>query len=565
MTNGVIYVAVGEKYVAEALASAASLKAHSPALPVSVFTDQTLTSPLLEQIIPLDPSAYHPTFKPRCLMASPYDRTLFMDTDTYVCADISGMFALLERFDLAATHANFAIPGSARALLPDVVTRVPEAFVQFNSGVILFRRSTAMTDMCRRWVQLIEINEGVARDRGGKHLRDQTALREAVYESDLRIATLPREYNCRYHFVGALFSDIKILHGRWDDMSKVRSQLNLSSEPRVFMNYRDGMQVVTRSELKHGFRRASFSQRAAMHLQKGGLPGLAAAMGRHFVRLGREMFKQAPVMSTRTQSRAEANANAALRADIMFVSFPKCGRTWLRVLLGHALQLHFHKPELDYWQQMFGGDAPGLPCLSFRHDGGPLTQTAAELPADKTLYRDKKVVVLVRDPRDALVSAYFQTSQRKYGQEPKRRFQGTLHEYLHQPVGSVDTFLRYYAIWAEQRHIPRDFLLLRYEDMHADPVKELRRVLDFIGVTGVSEEVIAEAVAFASFENMHRMEMTGEASSAKLQPSDVDNPDSLKTRRGIVGGYVDYLSADDIEYLNKRIRAEFPPYYGYSI
>ena len=30
------------------------------------------------------------------------------------------------------------------------------------------------------------------------------------------------------------------------------------------------------------------------------------------------------------------------RADVLMTSFPKCGRTWLRLMIGSALQQHFH-------------------------------------------------------------------------------------------------------------------------------------------------------------------------------------------------------------------------------
>lgn len=556
MTQGVIYVATGEKYIAEALASAASLKARSPALPVCFFTDQALTSSLVDQIIPLEQAKYHPTLKPRCLAASPFDRTLFLDTDTYVCADLSGMFALLDRFDLAAVHDNHAFQGSALRHLADVMTSVPEAFVQFNGGVILFRRSPAMTELFKRWIQLIERNERLAAERGGKHQRDQTALREAIYESSLQVATLPREYNCRYHFVGALNSDPKILHGRKGDFASVAGQLNCGAQPRVFMNYAKGMRVVTRREVEKSYGKQSLFQRAVTSFRKRRMTALTATAWRR--------------LSMATVKRRDTAAPPALNSggdevDVFVISFPKCGRTWLRVLLGDALQRQFRSPDLNYWKRDFGGDAPGLPRLSFHHDGGPLTKTATELSTDKTPYAGKKVILLVRDPRDALVSIYFQASQRKYDEEPERRFGGTLHEYLHQPVGSVDTFLRYYTVWAEQRHVPRDFLLMRYEDIYVDPAKELRRALDFIGVSGVSDRVIADAVAFASFDNMHRMEAENKIVSGKLRAKDFSNPESFKTRRGLVGGYVDYLSAGDTVYLNERIRAEFPAYYGYAV
>ncbi|HEY3247587.1 MAG TPA: sulfotransferase domain-containing protein, partial [bacterium] len=126
-----------------------------------------------------------------------------------------------------------------------------------------------------------------------------------------------------------------------------------------------------------------------------------------------------------------------------------------------------------------------------------------------------------------------------------------------------DTVLRYYAIWAANRDVVKDFLLVRYEDMRQDTRRELRRVLDFLGLPGVAEAVVAEAVEFASFENMRKMETEDRFQSRKLRAADAREAESFKTRRGKVGGYADYLAPDDVEYLNRRMAEILPDFYGY--
>ena len=91
--------------------------------------------------------------------------------------------------------------------------------------------------------------------------------------------------------------------------------------------------------------------------------------------------------------------------------------------------------------------------------------------------------------------------------------------------------------------------------------------MDFLGLKSVSDGVIDKAVKFASFENMRRMEEGGEYShlGVYLKPADRNDRESYKTRRGKVGGYMDYLNREDIEYLNKRMRDSFSNFYGYKI
>jgi hypothetical protein len=247
-------------------------------------------------------------------------------------------------------------------------------------------------------------------------------------------------------------------------------------------------------------------------------------------------------------------------ADVFVLSFPKTGRTWLRVLLGKALALHHGLQDAEVIElDQLARAIPSLPRIRFKHDDNPHFKAPHELVDFKYEYRDRKVVLLVRDPRDTLVSAYFQMTKR----EDSYRFEGTLADFLRCPRGSWDTMIRFYNIWADQRSAPAAFLLVRYEDLHADAARELRRVLEFLGYRDVAEQTIQAAVEFSRFENMRKMEQSNSLSSGRLKPGDAKDPESFKTRKGKVGGYVDYLDGEQIAELNARLKRELAPIYGY--
>ena len=247
------------------------------------------------------------------------------------------------------------------------------------------------------------------------------------------------------------------------------------------------------------------------------------------------------------------------QADVFLLSYPKTGRTWLRVMTGQMLALHFGHAELA--QVELGARMPrfgGVPRILAKHDGMPQKKIAAEINPDRSEFAGCRVILLARDLRDTVVSNYFQVTRREH------RFEGDISSYLHWPRGSFEGMLRYYNVWAAERRVPRDFLLVRYEDLHADTAREMRRVAAFLGLTTVTEETIRAAVEHGSFGSMKKREATRPADGTPLAAGRAGDPESFKTRRGKIGGYLDYLSADDVAWLNRRIDSELDPFYGYS-
>jgi hypothetical protein len=132
-SRGIIYIVTGRKFVDEACRSAASVKHCMPDLPITIFSDVPLRSALFEQVMHIANPTYGPEDKILNIAKSPYQETLFLDSDTHMVDDCRELFSLFERFDLAAVHAPY------RAQYQ--VGEVPVCFPEFNTGVILFRKS----------------------------------------------------------------------------------------------------------------------------------------------------------------------------------------------------------------------------------------------------------------------------------------------------------------------------------------------------------------------------------------------------------------------------------------
>ena len=233
-------------------------------------------------------------------------------------------------------------------------------------------------------------------------------------------------------------------------------------------------------------------------------------------------------------------------ADVYILSYPKTGRTWLRAMVGKALVDHYGLPPQNLLETGALTAQAGLPHAGFYHDGSAMIDALhwRELDATKASYRGKRVLLLGRDVRDTLVSAYFQATRRV------DTFDGPIAAFVRDERYGVEKVLAFYRQWETAQRVPDAFAFQRYEAMHEDPVASLRMALDFLGARDVPDRVIAGAVDFSRFENLRRAEAEDRFGSHMLRtPSNAD-PESFKVRKGKVGGFREYLSYDDVAYID---------------
>ena len=203
MADGVLYVARGHRYLEAAQISARSVRAVTPGVAIAIATDDPGATGF-DEVVPLtEPDGYRA--KVVGMLASPFERTLFLDADTYAAADLAELFELLDAFDLAAAHA----PNRVAMELDDV----PAAFPELNTGVIAFRRNAAVQRFLHGWLDEYDRLQPLRPPS-----EDQPAFRRAVYvASDLRLAVLPPEFNVRFGMAGFLNQRARILHGPGDE------------------------------------------------------------------------------------------------------------------------------------------------------------------------------------------------------------------------------------------------------------------------------------------------------------------------------------------------------------
>src|SRR3990172_11645288 len=75
----------------------------------------------------------------------------------------------------------------------------------------------------------------------------------------------------------------------------------------------------------------------------------------------------------------------------------------------------------------------------------------------------KKVIFLVQNVKDILVSFYFQVTKRE------GNYTGNISDFIRSDLYGIKKILTFYNIWHENRTVPKEFLRFRYEDMHKNP------------------------------------------------------------------------------------------------
>lgn len=131
---------------------------------------------------------------------SPFDETLFLDTDTLALLELSYGFEMATRHGLAMTIAP-ASNAAVQTPMPDM----PADLVQYNTGVIFFTKTPAVRKLFARWRENCD----------GKSYNDQPPFARAVYETNVAPFVLPMTWNYRPKYQGApLHGPLKIWHGR---------------------------------------------------------------------------------------------------------------------------------------------------------------------------------------------------------------------------------------------------------------------------------------------------------------------------------------------------------------
>ncbi|MDW8342821.1 MAG: sulfotransferase domain-containing protein [Geminicoccaceae bacterium] len=255
-------------------------------------------------------------------------------------------------------------------------------------------------------------------------------------------------------------------------------------------------------------------------------------------------------------------------ADLLVVSHTKSGRTWLRVMLSHLWHLEHGLPvnELVHGDN-FKRRVAVVPAVHFERDTRFPPETGELRPRP-----EQKVLVLVRDPRDVAVSFWFHVRHRASDAELARKRiplaarNLDLFAFATHPELGVPRVIGFYNRWRRELAELPHATTLRYEDLRADTVGELDRIVRFLGQTQPRARLEA-AVAFASFESLRKKEREGFFASDRLGAAGAGEPNEegrFKVREGSLGGWRKHFTAEQAARLDRLVIETLDPAWGYS-
>ena len=249
--------------------------------------------------------------------------------------------------------------------------------------------------------------------------------------------------------------------------------------------------------------------------------------------------------------------------DALVVSIPKSGRTWVRTFLCAYFCKKIGQPftlEPERYE--------GLPHIIYTHDLFEQRTKADRWDKLRGKYlipaRERSrlpIILLARDPRDAFVSLHVQLTRRTK-ETPAELKQQSAAELLRDPAFGIHSMVEIMNRWLAEWSGRPNFLLLRYEDLRAEPAPGFRELLQALGEISPEQTAFAHALEFSDFGQMKRLEGAGAFQSKILRAGDASDPESFKVRRGKVGGFRDCLAPDDQEYAASAV-AGLSPRFGY--
>ncbi len=220
---------------------------------------------------------------------------------------------------------------------------------------------------------------------------------------------------------------------------------------------------------------------------------------------------------------------------VFLASFQKSGNTWLSFLIANIYNLIEKKyPEVNF-HNIHDINPEYKKGIRYKRvfPDFPLIQTTHET------YKEvfENVILLLRDPRDLLLSYYFYL-------EGERNLDLTLSEVVKHEKYGVRAITSHISSFIKS---DANILLITYESLHKEIFRIIVKIVEFIGI-GVKDSILAESVKRSSFRSMRKTEIE--------KGRKFGNPSFIFTREGKTGkGKKRFHHSEELsEYIRSEVK-----------
>jgi hypothetical protein len=226
--------------------------------------------------------------------------------------------------------------------------------------------------------------------------------------------------------------------------------------------------------------------------------------------------------------------------DVFISSYPKSGNTWTRFLVANLI--HPQDPVTFFNIEQIVPD-PDLRSRNFLKQCPRPRVMKSHHPFDP---RYKRVVCIVRDPRDVALSQYHFQIKRgmlKTG-HPVEEF---VQRFVAGDTGPYGSWGQNVGSWLICRYNTRGFLLLRYEDLIKHPEEELAKVAGLLDLNA-DRRLLTRAVELSSADRMRELE---KLQADKWASTKETRKDLSFVRSAVAGEWKSALSHEAVAHIER--------------
>ena len=218
---------------------------------------------------------------------------------------------------------------------------------------------------------------------------------------------------------------------------------------------------------------------------------------------------------------------------VFLVSYPNSGRSWLNYMLLNVLktlEIQDINIQLTHDQSeiiLENGFKPD-PLLLYKYP-------------NRYKYLRSRVIFLARDPRDIIASIFIKS---------QIGLNFPLFDSISDFVNMMFWFKRiiyFYNLWNNNKNIPIDFKLVKYENLLMDRFK---KVLSFLNIK-INDDIVSNIYMESSADKMRKKEKENTLDGITHFGTELDK---LKVRHATKGSFRNDLSNNDILYCNNEMK-----------